>query len=157
MRPEWLLLGFRTFARSHATEAIGAKLCVADDDESVDIYVRGGESGTRVSSEPLEYDVTLSARPMEMMLFANGMLDPHANDSLACEGDVEIVRRIPALFDFRPAEAADVSFSPATRPITPAKASDSPRPARAKRRASRPAAARDRYKTVSIPTGGDPS
>jgi DNA-binding HxlR family transcriptional regulator len=155
MRPEWLLLGFRTFARSHATETIGARLRVADDDESVDIYVRGSEVGTVVSSEPLAHDVTLAARPMEMMLFANGMLDPLANGALSCEGDVEIARRIPALFDFRPAEAAEVPFG-STRPITPANASDSPRPARARRGASRPAAARDRHKTASIP-GGDPS
>jgi DNA-binding HxlR family transcriptional regulator len=154
MRPEWLLLGFRTFARSQATEPIGAKLCVTDEHESVDIYVRGGDAGTLVSPTPLAHEVTLTAGPMEMMLFTSGTLGPDADGSITCEGDVAIARRIPALFDFRPAEAVDAP--PHTRPIAPAEASDSPRPARAKRRASRPAAPRDRYKTVSIP-GGEPS
>lgn len=159
MRPEWLLLGFRTFARTHATEEIGAKLHVEDEHEPVDIYVRGSESGTIVSAAPLEHEVTLTGEPMEVMLFASGMLAADSGGALACDGDVEIARRIPALFDFSPAEAVDVPMSagPATRPIPPAEVSQSKRPARPGRRATRPAASGGRYKTVSIPTGGDRS
>jgi hypothetical protein len=122
--------------------------------------VRGSSSGTIVSSQPLEHEVTLAGEPMEIMLFATGMLAPDAShDALTCDGDLEIARRLPALFDFSPAQAADVPTraGDTTRPIPPAEASESPRPARSGRRASRPAAARGRYKTVSIPTGGDPS
>ncbi len=159
IRPEWLVLGFQSFARAVAGATIGARLRVDDGTESVDIYVRGGDAGTNVSTRPLEHEVVVSARPTEMLLFASGLLVPGSTDAISCEGDLEVARRIPTLFDFSPVEAAD-AFSPienGVRPNAPAPASDPPRPARRPRGASRPAATRGRYTTASIPTGGDPS
>jgi DNA-binding HxlR family transcriptional regulator len=149
IRPEWLLLGLQTFARTHATEAIGAKLCISDDDESIDIYVRGGDSGTTASVSAMPFDVTLRAAPVDMLMFASGILAPDAGSALQCDGDAAVARRIPALFDFRPADAA------ATRP--PSDLSVPPRPGRRARRRPSPAADRGRYKTVSIPVGGESS
>lgn len=149
IRPEWLLLGLQTFARTHATEAIGAKLCIRDDEESIEIYVRGGESGTTTCVNAMPHEVTLRAAPIEMLMFASGLLAPNGDSALECDGDVDVARRIPALFDFRPTDGA-------ASPL-PSVSSDPPRPARRTRRRPSPAADRGRYKTVSIPTGGKPS
>jgi len=107
IRPEWLLLGLQVFARTDAAEDIGALLHVEAGDESVDIYVRGGNAGTVVSNTPLASDVRISAAPMEMLMFTSGVLDPEAAASaLTFDGDTDIAQRIPALFDFRPTPAA---------------------------------------------------
>lgn len=109
VRPEWLLLGFEVFARARASEPITAHLHVEGGTESVDIYVRGGAGGTTVSRTPLPHDVRVSAPPMQMLMFANGLVDPvqrGAGGQLTFEGDANVVRRIPLLFDFAPTPAA---------------------------------------------------
>lgn len=101
-RPEWLTLGFEVFACSGASEEIGAKIRIEDGGQSLDLYVRGGAGGTVVSRTPIAHDVTISAAPMEILMFTSGLLAPGDDRSLRCEGDIRIVRRIPSLFDFRP-------------------------------------------------------
>ena len=137
IRPEWLLLGFQVFARARATEAIGALLHVEGGMESVDIHVRGGADGTIVSGTPLPHDVVVSAPPMEMLMFASGLLEPDAGGPLRFEGDASVVRRIPALFDFTPTPAPTApalhptdqppAGRPARRKLKPAAASGQPR------------------------------
>lgn len=134
LRPEWLLLGLQVFARADATDDVGVRLHVDGDGdgESVDIYVRGGSGGTTVSRAPMPHDVTMSAPPVEMLLFANGLLAPDAGGKIRWEGDADSLRRVPSLFDFRPTAAA----SPAPRAVH----STDQRAARARRRKPRPVA-----------------
>lgn len=133
IRPEWLLLGFQVFARSQPTDEIGARLHVEDGAESVDIYVRGGAGGTVSSSAPLPHDVVVTAPPTAMMMFASGFLAPDSAGPLRFEGDADIVRRIPSLFDFTPTPTPPRAM-PATSP------SDQPPADHAARRKLKPAA-----------------
>jgi len=133
IRPEWLLLGFQVFARTRDTEEIGARLHVEGGIESVDIYVRGGASGTVASSTPLPHDVVVYAPPMEMLTFASGLLEPAGGGALRFEGEASVVRRIPALFDFSP--------TPASAPLAPdLHPTDQPAAGRPARRKLKPAA-----------------
>jgi DNA-binding HxlR family transcriptional regulator len=136
-RPEWLLLGFQVFARAHAGEEIGALLHVGTGQDAVDIYIRGGGGGTVVSRAPLAHEATIAGPPMQMLMFVSGLLEPDAaTDALVIEGDHEIARRIPSLFDFRPTEAApsaQADLPPTTRTGRAASS-------RSARRQSRPAA-----------------
>ena len=107
-RPEWLLLGLQVFARTQATDDLKAHLHIEDESEPVDLYVAGSAAGTTVSRAPFECDVRVSAPPMDMLMFASGLVRPGedgAPPSLTFDGDVNVVRRIPALFDFRPTPA----------------------------------------------------
>ncbi len=132
LRPEWLLLGLQAFARAEATEDVGARLHVDGGGESVDIYVRGGAGGTRLSRTPMPHEVTVSAAPARMMMFASGVLAPGSDEGLHWEGDEAALRRVPALFDVRPTAAAP--------PAPPAVHPPDQRAARARRRKPRPAA-----------------
>jgi hypothetical protein len=105
-RPEWLLLGFQVFARSHESEPVAALLHVDSGAESIDIYVRGGAGGTTISRDAIPYDVRISASPMEMLMFTSGLADPHRNDAVTIDGDADAASRIPALFDFSPPPTA---------------------------------------------------
>ncbi len=139
-RPEWLLLGLQVFARPCDADDIGARLRVEGGAQSVDLYVRGGVAGTIVSRTPLTHDVSVSAPPMEMLMFASGLLvpaDDHSGGKLTFEGDVDVVRRIPELFDFSPTPAAPEASS--ALPPT-----DQPAAARRVRRELKPAADRSR-------------
>ncbi|MFN2428271.1 MAG: hypothetical protein ABR587_17685, partial [Candidatus Binatia bacterium] len=92
---------------------IGARLHVEGGPESVDVYVRGGSGGTTVSSTPLPHEVTVSAPPTEMVMFASGLLPPDATGPLRFDGDAGVASRIPALFDFTPTPATPTpSISP---------------------------------------------
>lgn len=135
IRPEWLLLGLQVFACAGATEDIGARLHVRSEDEELDLYVRGGASGTVVSRDPLPFDVTLSGPPMPMLGFASGQA-PTGDDGLpaglAVDGDAGVARRIPGLFDFQPASetpSASTSPSPLRPPAQARSAPPSPEPA----------------------------
>jgi DNA-binding HxlR family transcriptional regulator len=124
VRPEWLLLGFQAFASARASDDIGVLLRVEDGIESMDIYVRGGAGGTVVSGTPADHDVVVSAPPVEMLMFTSGFLAPDASQALRFEGDADIVRAIPSLFEFQPtpepaAPARDLpptDHAPAGRP-----------------------------------------
>ncbi len=146
-RPEWLLLGLQVFARTGArlpndargarlpndalsahlsTDTLSAHLHIEGGVDSVDIYVTVGPGGTVVSRTPVPCDVRISAPPMDMLMFASGLLmpgEPGTPETFRFDGDVDVVRRIPALFDFSPTPAVhedsaspapDVSVSPAT-------------------------------------------
>jgi DNA-binding HxlR family transcriptional regulator len=107
-RPEWLLLGLQVFARTSASDALSAHLHIEGGAESVDIYVAGSRAGTVVSRSPVPCDVRVSAPPMDMLMFANGLLVPGEDGSpksFRFDGDVNVVRRIPSLFDFSPTPA----------------------------------------------------
>lgn len=123
-RPEWLLLGLQVFARTCATNAVGAHLHVKGGAESVDIYVRGGDAGTTVSRTPLPHDVSISAPPMELLMFVSGFAAAGSADAppaLRIEGSIDVAQRIPALFDFRPTPApAHASPEISTTDPTPA-------------------------------------
>jgi DNA-binding HxlR family transcriptional regulator len=100
-RPEWLSLGFEVFARSTPSQQIGAKIHIDDGSESLDLYVRGGAGGTVVSRDPLPFDVTIRATPIDILMFASGLSEPGEGSPVQCEGDPGIARAIPSLFDFR--------------------------------------------------------
>lgn len=134
IRPEWLVLGFQAFARTRASENIGALLRVEDGIESVDIYVRGGASGTHVSSAPAAHDVVVSAPPMEMLMFVSGFVAPDASEVLRFEGDAAVARAIPSMFDFSPTPAP----APPAQDLPP---TNQPPAARPVRRKLKPAAA----------------
>jgi DNA-binding HxlR family transcriptional regulator len=122
-RPEWLLLGLQVFARTGPSENIAAHFHIDGDDESVDLYVAGGDGGTVVSRAPIATDVRVSAPPMEMLMFASGQIAPGeagAPAVLEYDGDLRIVRRIPALFDFRRASDEGARAIAATIPNPPA-------------------------------------
>jgi len=139
IRPEWLSLGLQVFARGAESEDIGALLHIEGGIESLDIYARGGNGGTIVSLAPLPHEVRISAPPMEMLLFASGFLAPGAPGALQFEGDAEIVRRIPSLFDFR--------STPASPPTSPElHATDQPPAGRQTRRELQPAARSGRHR-----------
>ena len=111
-RPEWLQLGFQVFARTTASEKIAAHLHIDGGAEKADVYIAGGRNGTTVSRTPIRTDVRVSAPPMEMLMFASGLISPGEADTpaaLQVDGDVSLARRIPALFDFRPATEASVT------------------------------------------------
>jgi len=138
IRPEWLLLGFQVFARAHTTEEIGALLHVEGGMESVDIYVHGGAHGTTTSSAPLPHDVVITAPPLEMLMFAAGFLAPDTGGVLHFAGDADIVRRIPALFDFTPTPTPTPAPTPSSPDLHP---NDQPPAGRPARRELKPATA----------------
>lgn len=122
LRPEWLSLGFEVFASTRQSDEIGARICIEGDDESLELYVRGGTAGTAVSRTPLPYDVTIHGPPLQILMFANGLVAAADDASMRCEGDPGIVRRIPTLFDFRstpsqPESVAESTDQPAARAV----------------------------------------
>jgi len=133
IRSEWLLFGFEAFARTHAGKDVGALLHVEDGIESIDIYVRGGPGGTRVSAAPAPHDVVISAPPMEMLMFVSGLVAPDASQALRVDGDADVARAIPSLFDFTPTPAPALP----TQDLSP---TDQPPAARPARRRLKPAA-----------------
>jgi DNA-binding HxlR family transcriptional regulator len=157
IRPEWLVLGLQVFARSGPTEDIGGRLVIADDDESVEIYVRGGASGTVVSRDPLPFEVTISATPLAMLGFASAAAATTsaamsaeaasaatAAPGLVVEGDATVARRLPSLFDFQPSAAATAQ-APRLSPVPPTATAPSAR------RTPRPAATSGRRKETERP------
>lgn len=101
VRPEWLLLGLDTFARRGPCPEVTAKLRAEAGAESLEIYVEGSDAGVVVSHRPLPYDVAVTAAPVDLLMFAAGVLaadDPRVH----IEGDATNAAAIPRMFEFRP-------------------------------------------------------
>jgi len=140
--------------RAHLpTDALRAHLHIEGGVDSVDIFVTAGPGGTVVSRTPLSCDVRISAPPMDMLMFASGLLmpgEPGTPQTFRFEGDIDVVRRIPALFDFSPTPAVhedatsptpDVIVSPATgeaRRKNAARSGRTPTARRSRQGATRP-------------------
>lgn len=109
MRPEWLLLGLDVFARREASPDLGARLQVEAGNESIDIYVRGGAGGTKVSRSPLPFEVSVRGAPLDMLVLVAGHVAPvdaSWGAKLVVDGDVPRASQIASLFDFSPTPAA---------------------------------------------------
>ncbi|HYC01112.1 MAG TPA: helix-turn-helix domain-containing protein [Candidatus Limnocylindrales bacterium] len=105
MEPAWLRFGLEVFARRTPTASLAVQLRITGEGHSVDVFVRGGEAGVLVTSEPLRTQATITAPAMDMLFVCIGLrrLDaPDLSPQIRVEGDATAAAHLPELFDFSP-------------------------------------------------------
>jgi len=101
--PDWLRLGFKTFARKTASPARSFEIRLDGADV---FFVAGGPNGTEVCLDLDAAATTLHAKSaLSLFALAAGRLDPAAalrDSEIVADGDVAALDDFPELFDMAP-------------------------------------------------------
>ncbi|MFQ5514224.1 MAG: winged helix-turn-helix transcriptional regulator [Myxococcota bacterium] len=103
MEPAWAALALRAFARRGATPRGTIELRIPDGRRERVIRVQGGRRGTRVLTGGRRADLVVSTPVETLMALLSGGVEPasaRASGALRASGDLELLDRLPELFDF---------------------------------------------------------
>lgn len=102
--PDWVILALEAIVRSSPSPAVLIHLRVAHKSDAVDILVRGGEAGTRLSKGDGPADATIETGFDSLLrMTANKLtLDKAVSEGLVrVKGSRKAARNLPRLFDLR--------------------------------------------------------
>ena len=100
--PDWIRLGLLAYARRGASPAHDYAIRIRNDGKEIPVRVAGGRKGTTVTAEEGPADLTITLKPAVLMGLVTGALRPSdalAAGKLSAEGRIEILDRLPDLFD----------------------------------------------------------
>ncbi|MDP3938439.1 MAG: winged helix-turn-helix transcriptional regulator [Deltaproteobacteria bacterium] len=100
--PDWLRLGLLAYSRREATPAHTYAIRIQTPGKPLPVRVAGGRGGTTVTLDDGPAELTITLEPSVLMGLVTGAIHPSealAGGKLSAEGRVEILEKLPELFD----------------------------------------------------------